>query len=227
MSMFPLITKYPSNGLHKLHIAKVGSNVKARFVGDTPRAKFLIRIRLRADNGSEEVHPPLCTLCLAFVDIEQAQGNRDIAHPQLIRLVELGHSAKPVGRRVGHEEVVKGGAIGANFGRVVHKGLVGDVVGVHFELKVSLRVVRALVYKGLHDLVLPDVGIGALGRVKVEVDLVAGGELDVQVSVGIAEVNLGAREWFEVGDSLVVFDCAEAARACWDSDRGDFGVAVG
>uniref|UniRef100_A0A1Y1MK49 Uncharacterized protein n=1 Tax=Photinus pyralis TaxID=7054 RepID=A0A1Y1MK49_PHOPY len=100
MSMFPLITKYPSNGLHKLHIAKVGSNVEACFIGDTPRAKCLIRIRLRADNGSEEVHPPLCTLCLAIVDIEQAQRNLDIAHPQLIRLVELGRSAKPIGRRV-------------------------------------------------------------------------------------------------------------------------------
>lgn len=169
----------PPFPLHKLDLAKVRSNVEARLIWHTPRSKSLVRIGLRADGGSEKVHPPVCTSRLALIDIEQPQWNLDIAHPQLLRLIQCRHGAEPVCSRVRHEEVIEGSTVRPDLGRVVNKCLIGDIVGVHFELKISLWVVRALVDEGLHDLVHPDVSIGALRRIEIKVYFIAGGELDV------------------------------------------------
>ena len=60
--------------------------------------------------------------------------------------------------------------------RVVHEGLVGDVVGRDLELEVRLGGVLAAVDEGFHHFVVVDRVVGAEGVIVVEVRLVVGGE---------------------------------------------------
>lgn len=206
-------------------MTKVRGNVEASLVGDAPSAETLIRIGLGANGGSEKVHPPLRTPSLAVVDVEDAQRDLDVADPELGRLVQLGGGGKAVGGGIRDEEVVKGSSSGADLGRVVHHGLVRHVVGVDLELEVRLRVVGALVDEGLHHLVHPDVVVGGLRLIEEEVDLVARGELDLNVRVRVAQADLRPGKGLLVGHSLVVLDCADA-RAGRHGDAGDLGIAV-
>lgn len=195
--------------LNEADVAKVLGNVEAGLIRDAPGTETLIRVRLGRNDGSEEVHAPLGALGLAGVDVEQRQRDLRLAGPRLAGLVEgrLGREAVDDGVR--DVKVVKGGASRAILGRVVDKGLVRDVVGVDLVLKVGRRIVGAFVDEGLHDLVLVDGVVGALRRVEEEVDLVARRELEAQLGVGVAKVNLGAREALLVRHRLVVLDGAD------------------
>lgn len=161
---------------NKLDMTKELCNMEARLVWRRPSAKSLVRVNLRADDGSEKVHPPRCALGLANVDVEDAQRDSDSALPSLCGLVKNRLRAKTVRSGIRNEEVVEGCADRAILGGIVNKRLVCDVVGVDLELDVCLRVFGALVEEGLHDFVLPDVVVCALRGVEEVVDLIVGNE---------------------------------------------------
>ena len=86
--------------------------------------------------------------------------------------------------------MVKGCARGAHLARVVDHGLVRDVVGVDFDLEVGLWILGAAVDEGFHDLVLPDVVVGALRGIVVEACFVVGGKGQVEEGGTVTEGNL-------------------------------------
>lgn len=73
--------------LNKVNMPKELCNVKAGLVRRTPTTQFLVRKCLWTRNSPEEIHPPLCPLCMSTIDIEQSQRNFNLADPFLRTLV--------------------------------------------------------------------------------------------------------------------------------------------
>ena len=189
-------------------MSEVRADVEASLVGWAPSTKGLVGVGGWAGDGSEEVHSPVSALSLARVDVEEGEGDQRVADPGLLGLICLGGGREPVRRRVGDEEVVEGSTVGTDLGRVVDERLVGDVVGVDLVLEVGGWVVAALVDESLHHLVLPDVIVGALGGVEVEVGLASGCEGEGDVVGSVAGIDLGGGERSQVRDRLAVGDGA-------------------
>lgn len=157
-------------------MAEEFGDVKAGFVGRTPGTQSLIGKQVGVCDGAEEIHPPFGALRLAVFDVEKGERDFDIADPCLSRSVQGGLGCETVRGWVRHEEMVERGTWGAVLRRVEYEGLISYVVWVDLILEVKLRIVGALVDEGFHDLVLPDIAIGALARIKVETGFVEGGE---------------------------------------------------
>lgn len=200
--------------------------MEAGLVRHAPRSQELVRERIRANNGSEEVHSPFGAPSLASIDIEQRQRNLALAHPLLRRLIQRRLCSEAIDHNVVNVEVVEGSAIRTVLGRVVDKRLVGDVVGADFVLEVRRGIVGALVDECLHDLVLVDGVVGDLRLVEEEVGLVERLERQGQLGVGVAQVNARSGEVLLVGNGLVVADGAYS-RASRDVDARHIALCAG
>ena len=185
-----------------------------------PTSQKLIGEHLLVGHSAEEIHSPLCTIGLTIIDVEEAERNIDRRHPRFFGLVQNGLSSQAINGGVGDEEMVEGSTGGAHFGRVVYKGLVGDVVGGHLKLEVGLRVLGAVVDERLHDFVFVDGVIVLQAGVVVEVLLVERGEDDVDGFVRVAEIYLGLWERSLIGHGFVVVDGSDVG-ARWDFERRD------
>lgn len=190
-------------------------------IGRVPRAEQLRREGGGRDHGTEKVHAPLRALGRAVVHIEQAERDTHIGDPRLLGHVERRRRVQAIDEAFGDVEGVEGGARRAEFGWVVDEGLEGDVVGTDFELEVRLRVVGALVDKGLHHFPVVDGVVGGLARVVEEVGFVVGLETYVDGRVIVAEIDLGEGEGGEIRHGFVVLNTA-LGRAGGDV-KGGFG----
>lgn len=192
--------------------------MEASLVRRTPSTQLLVRICRWANNGKEEVHPPLGALGSAIVHVEETQRYRGLTSPLLSGLVKYRGSRKAISSRVIDEEMVKRRALCAILGRVVDKGLISDIVGIDLILKVRLRIASSLVDEGLHDLVLPNVVVCALLGVKVEVGLIVRRKVQLDGRVRVAQVNLREGEIGLVGNRLGILDPADFG-TCWDTEE--------
>ena len=175
--------------------------MEVSFVGCAPSSKSLVREGFGAGDGAEEVHAPFGRL--GVINIPQSKWYGDVGEPGAGLAIRDGRGGEPITKRVRDEKVIEWSTLFADFGWVVDEGLVGNVVGVDFELQVVGWVVFTTVDEGFHDIVLPDIVIDALVGVEVEMFLLEGLEVHVYGSLIVAEVDLGAREGIAFGHGLV------------------------
>lgn len=202
-----------STELNKDKLPEEGRLVEVGRIRNLPRTQQLVGEHLRRRDGAEEVHTPGRSTRL--VHIEQTQRHGRLGNPRSLLAIQLSRRGEAILLDIVDEEVIKRGALRAHFRRIVHERLVGDVVRVDLVLEVRLGIVVAAVDEGFHDVVLPDVVVGALVRVEVEVLLFERLEGEVQRLVVVAEVDVRAREVVLVRDRLVEFGCG-FAWASWD-----------
>lgn len=137
-------------------------NVKAGLVRRTPTTQFLVRKCLWARNSPEEIHPPLCSLCMSTIDVEQSQRNLNLADPFLRTLVQLRLCLEAITFWVCDEEMIKWRSFLSILGRIVDECLVGYIVGIDLVLEIRLRVVGTLVDERFDNFVGPDIIVRAL-----------------------------------------------------------------
>ena len=155
-----------------------------------PRAQQLVGECLRRSDGAEEIHAPGRSARL--IHIEQTKRDGRLRNPRPLVAIQLRRRREPILLNVVDIKVIERGALCAHFRWIVYERLVSDVVRIDLVLEVGLRIVIATVDERFHDVVLPDVVVGALVRVEVEVLLFERLEGEVQRFVVIADVDLRA-----------------------------------
>lgn len=106
----------------------------------------------------------------------------------------------------------------AHLGRVVDDSLVGNVVGIDFELEVGLRIVAAVVDEGFHHLVVVDVAIGALACVVVVVGLLERSKIELKSRLRVAERDGGQGKGCPVW-RCAIDDSSTLSRTLGDQER--------
>lgn len=108
--------------------------MEVELIRRAPRPVALRGQRVSRRRGAEEVHAPVGAARRDVVDVEEAQRDLHLRHPGRLGRAEGRARDELVGREVGDEEGVEGGAGGAHLGGVVDEGGEGHVVGRDLEL---------------------------------------------------------------------------------------------
>lgn len=174
-------------------MSKERRHVEAGLVGRTPGTQCLVRVHAGRCDGTEEVHAPLGAFDL--VHIKQSKRDLHIRLPCACVLVGSCRGPEAVDVGVSHEEVVKRGSIGADFGGIEDDSLVCDVGWADLVLNVCCWVVLAVVEERFHHLIFPDVVVCGLAGVDVPVRLVQRFKAQLDGCIIVAHVDRSRREW--------------------------------